>query len=70
MTPVYWYCFSRIITKYGEINHLQGDNGRTLCGHPIGMYWDYEKTDDLSTITCLKCRKMIEITDKNAEASE
>lgn len=49
-------CWSRIITKYGEPNHVQ-IGAKTACGITVGSYWDYEITSDLSQINCIRCRK-------------
>ncbi len=47
--------------KGRPIIHLQGDEGKTLCGLTVGIYWDFDMWLSDSkyhqTINCFRCIK-------------
>lgn len=65
-----WYCFSllnkRIRLRDGRvyptqrINHIQGDDDKTLCGIRVGQYWDFGPDATMDDITCLRCLRKLE----------
>lgn len=66
-----FYCFSRI-NRYKRLsdglshlqpkmNHVQGENSKTLCGINYGFAWDFDITDDIDNITCQRCRGKVNL---------
>ena len=49
--------------KHRSIVHLQGEDGKTLCGITIGMYWGFDRSNPnirgeaCHTINCARCLK-------------
>lgn len=58
-----WVCWSIAeLVKHADrrvIMHLQGENGRTLCGIEYGALWDYElhRNTSIEHINCQRCVK-------------
>lgn len=68
MADAVWVCWSvaqmvRTTDREGGPVHIQGENERTLCGIPYRAEWDFEIHEDASSVTCRRCR---EILDKRA----
>lgn len=43
----------------GPVHVQRNDEDRTLCGIPYRVEWDFAIHDDASSVTCLRCRKML-----------
>jgi hypothetical protein len=65
-----WVCFS-IINRYRwidgymhqlpKINHIQGENGKTLCGIEIGLHWDFDLKESEFNL-CHRCARKQVVT--------
>lgn len=50
----------RTTDREGGAVHVQGENDRTLCGIPYRLEWDFEIHEDASSVTCRRCRKILD----------
>lgn len=62
----HWVCWSiEMQLRNGGFTavHVQGKNGRTLCGIPYGVAWDFDRHDN---VTCLRCKRILRNMDRSS----